>query len=657
MSEKNSVLASLFVLTLILEVCSATWSTTPGPYYQRFNDGSYNYGYSAGGGFSARQSGTAANEVSGQFSQLLPDGKLVNVRYNAGVGGFRPQVGGGLSTTARPYGFSYNTGDAFHQAAADQSGNVRGNYWYRDPTGGRHDLRYRAGPGIGFVPTGGSLAVPNGLGRRSPFGDPSVNAFGDDRYSYVDPEASGVGGIHDPNGANSRSPAPTAGTIHHGDGPATGDRSYNFGYRTPDSVRQEGSDGRGNVHGSYAFRNGGGNHDLAYVAGPGIGFQPTGGTLARPNGLGYGGGAFGNDGGRVGSGVTRPTLGSSGGINNAGAINGHSGLGHDGVGHHDPSYSGGGLGNVGASGVGTAGPGSGLSRAGGTPGLTGTGLRTRGGAFDGDAASGHGSTGGFGQGLNSVGTNVGVGSGDRTLASGLAGRTGDGSTGTGLGQRSTTGGGQIGVHGHNLANPNAARGFGGQGYGAGGPTGGSSDGINRSGANGHYDPDYSLIGNGRGQNAGSAGGHRGLGGSRREGIDYDGGNANVGIGSRGNGAYGGGFGVNGQSGDHQRLGAGSSGTGGYSYGTPSGSSAGGSGTFGSSGSGSSGVDGGGHSAGLSVDRLQSTGSGLQSSGSGSSSGSGGAVVSGEQNDFQRGAEPVQSIQTVGGGSATKGISQ
>ncbi|KAL9699768.1 hypothetical protein quinque_003209 [Culex quinquefasciatus] len=351
MSEKNSVTASLFVLTLILEVCSATWSTTPGPYYQRFNDGSYNYGYSAGGGFSARQSGTAANEVSGQFSQLLPDGKLVNVRYNAGVGGFRPQVGGGVSTTARPYGFSYNTGDAFHQAAADQSGNVRGNYWYRDPTGGRHDLRYRAGPGIGFVPTGGSLAVPNGLGRRSPFGgttprwnDPSVNAFGEDRLAYADPEASSVGGIHDPNGANSRSPAPTAGTIHHGDGPATDDRSYNFGYRTPDSVRQEGSDGRGNVHGSYAFRNGGGNHDLAYIAGPGIGFQPTGGTLARPNGLGYGGSAYGNDGGRVGSGVTRPALGSSGGINNAG-VNGHSGLGHNGVGHLDPSYNGDGLGN------------------------------------------------------------------------------------------------------------------------------------------------------------------------------------------------------------------------------------------------------------------------------------------------------------------------
>ncbi|EDS45689.1 conserved hypothetical protein [Culex quinquefasciatus] len=547
MSEKKSVIASLFVLTLILEVCSATWSTTPGPYYQRFNDGSYNYGYSAGGGFSARQSGTAANEVSGQFSQLLPDGKLVNVRYNAGVGGFRPQVGGGVSTTARPYGFSYNTGDAFHQAAADQSGNVRGNYWYRDPTGGRHDLRYRAGPGIGFVPTGGSLAVPNGLGRRSPFGgttprwnDPSVNAFGDDRLSYADPEASSVGGIHDPNGANSRSPAPTAGTIHHGDGPATDDRSYNFGYRTPDSVRQEGSDGRGNVHGSYAFRNGGGNHDLAYIAGPGIGFQPTGGTLARPNGLGYGGNAYGNDGGRVGSGVTRPTLGLSGGITNAG-VNGHSGLGHNGVGHLDPSYNGDGLGNVGASG--TGGLGSGASRGGGTPGLTGTGLGARGGAINGDVASGLGSSGGFGRGLVSAGTNVGVGSGDRTLASGLARRVGDSSTGTGLGQRSTTGGGHTGVNGHNLANLNAARGFGGQGYGAGGLTGGSSDGINRSGANGHYHPDSSLIGNGRGQSAiasgisanaglaGSAGGHRGLGGSRREGIDYDGANANFGTGS------------------------------------------------------------------------------------------------------------------------------
>uniref|UniRef100_A0A1Q3FPH4 Uncharacterized protein n=2 Tax=Culex tarsalis TaxID=7177 RepID=A0A1Q3FPH4_CULTA len=718
--RKNSVfnqssITRVIILTLILQVCSATWSTTPGPYYQRFNDGSYNYGYNAGGGYSARQSGTAANEVSGQYSQLLPDGKLVNVRYNAGVGGFRPQLGPGASTTARPYGFSYNTGDAFHQAVADQSGNVRGNYWYRDPTGRRNDLRYRAGPGIGFVPTGGSLAIPNGLGSRSsgPFGvttprwnDQTANAFGDGadgRFPYVDPETSRVGGIYDPNGANSRSPIPTAGTIHRG-GPATGDGSYNFGYQTPDSARQEGSDARGNVHGAYSFRNGGGNHDLAYVAGPGIGFQPTGGTLARPNGLGYGRGSapYGNanEGGRVGSGATHP----SGGINNAPGTNGHSGLGHGGVGYPDPSYNAGDSGNIGAAGQNG---GSGSSRAGpgfisGTAGQPGSGsqgtiprsLGSRGGVIDGDAASGLGSTGDTGHGLNSAGANVGGNSGGPgTLASGTQGLSragglaGDGSSGTGLGLRSTNGGvGQSGLHGHNnpnLANSNAARGFGGQGYGSG-----ASNGINRPG--GHYHPDSSFIGNGRGQNAfssglpgnaglsGSPGGHHGAGESRREEINDNDGNAKDlqprnfgtgssasnlgGFGSRGIGASGSGYGINGQNGvgDHQRLGAGTAGTprnGGYSYGTPAGSSTGGSGTFGSSGSGSNGINAGGHSAGLSVEPLQSTGSGLQSSGSSSSLGSTSGVVSGEQHDLQRNAELEQSIQAVGGSSATKGISK
>lgn len=665
-----------FILVLILQVCSSTWSTTSSPYYQRFNDGSYNYGYNAGGGFSARQSGTASNEVSGQYAQLLPDGNLVNVRYKAGVGGFRPQLGSGLSTTARPYGFAYNTGDAFHQAAADQSGNVRGNYWYRDPEGARHDLRYRAGPGIGFVPTGGSLATPNGLGRRSlvpGYGltTPRWNgpAFNDGPYGYDDPEAVGH---HDPNGVNSRSPAPASSSI--------GDGSYNFGYRTPDSARQEGGDGRGNVHGSYSFRNGGGNHDLAFVAGPGIGFQPTGGTLARPNGLGHDG-SYGN----------HPALGSSGG-NRAGSDHGD--------GYLDPSYNAGGTGNVGFVGAngGSGSAGVGTDGHAGTAGHLGTiagGLGTRGGVtHDGTTTagigtsgtnvggssgigggvtnrnSGVGSTGGIGHGLNSAGSNAGgtSGIGRHGGAGGLGLRGGSRGGGIGNGLNSAGGGG-IG-HGLNSAGANAggSSGIGGHGGAGGlGSTGGGighglnsgvgglrGGGASGAGSGGHFGHGHQQggfggygvggqggYGDGRGHGggfaSGSSGGLSGSAGGGHYNSGVSGGLADGGnhFGSGSSAANGGGLGTGG---------SGSAGNGGYSYGASGGGSGGS--YF---GSGAGGGGGGAHSAGLSVQSLQSSGS----SGSGSSSGSSGGVISGEQHDLQRSSDAVQSLQAVGVSSATK----
>lgn len=721
MATKNS--GKKFIFMLILEVCSATWSTTSSPYYQRFNDGSYNYGYNAGGGFSARQSGTASNEVSGQYAQLLPDGNLVNVRYKAGVGGFRPQLGSSLSTTARPYGFAYNTGDAFHQAAGDHRGNVRGNYWYRDPAGTRHDLRYRAGPGIGFVPTGGSLAIPNGLGRRSlvpgyglttpPWNGP--NTFSDP-YGYGDPETDAN---IDPNGVNSRSPAPTSSSIGR---PATGDGSYNFGYRTPDSARQEGSDGRGNVHGSYSFRNGGGNHDLAFVAGPGIGFQPTGGTLARPNGIGHGG-SYGNvnDGDRLGG--NHPASGSTAGNN--------GGLGHDhgyGVGHVHPAYNAGGTGNIGANGLGYVGTGGlpgniagevgsrggdggvvagagttsgvgtsgtnagrgsdigdngGRSFASGAPGISSTGgLGSRGGVTNGGSV---GSAGGVGHGLNSAGNNVGG-------STGLGGHGGVG----GLGSRGVTNGNSglgssSGVgHGLNLAGTNAGGGSGiggrggggglgstsGNGHGTGGISGhrgGGTSGDDLGGHFGHNRPGFTNSnaaggfggygvgghgnGDGRGNGGFASGSSGGLSGSAGEGR-YNSGASRGELIDNGGGNLGH-LGTGSSSASHGGLGTG----GGFSSGAGSsgnggysyGTPSGGS-TGSSFGSGGGSGSGGGQSAGLSVHSLQTSGSG-QSSGSRSSSSSSGGVISGEQQDLQRSTDSVQSLQTVGvSSSATKGIS-
>uniref|UniRef100_A0A182JYI4 Uncharacterized protein n=1 Tax=Anopheles christyi TaxID=43041 RepID=A0A182JYI4_9DIPT len=63
------------------------------------------------------------------------------------------------------------------------------------------------------------------------------------------------------------------------------DRSYRFGYQTPDATRQEAADRAGNVRGSFSYNNEAGRNDLQYVAGAGMGFRPTGGSLSVPNGL------------------------------------------------------------------------------------------------------------------------------------------------------------------------------------------------------------------------------------------------------------------------------------------------------------------------------------------------------------------------------------
>uniref|UniRef100_A0A8W7Q030 Uncharacterized protein n=1 Tax=Anopheles coluzzii TaxID=1518534 RepID=A0A8W7Q030_ANOCL len=87
------------------------------------------------------------------------------------------------------------------------------------------------------------------------------------------------------------------------------DRSYQFGYQTPDATREESADQAGNVRGSFSYNNEAGRNDLQYVAGTGMGFRPTGGSLSVPNGLPgdngqrFGpatgaGGVFGVDGGR-----------------------------------------------------------------------------------------------------------------------------------------------------------------------------------------------------------------------------------------------------------------------------------------------------------------------------------------------------------------------
>uniref|UniRef100_A0A182PER4 Uncharacterized protein n=1 Tax=Anopheles epiroticus TaxID=199890 RepID=A0A182PER4_9DIPT len=133
------------------------------------------------------------------------------------------------------------------------------------------------------------------------------------------------------------------------------DRSYQFGYQTPDSTREESADQAGNVRGSFSYNNEAGRNDLQYTAGAGMGFRPTGGSLAVPNGLsGAGttvGGATGAEGDQAGSNGQR--FGAGGAFGSDGSSLGTVNQGAQG-----------GTGNFAGSGAGFGGDGSSLGAGG-----------------------------------------------------------------------------------------------------------------------------------------------------------------------------------------------------------------------------------------------------------------------------------------------------
>uniref|UniRef100_A0A182NIH3 Uncharacterized protein n=1 Tax=Anopheles dirus TaxID=7168 RepID=A0A182NIH3_9DIPT len=147
------------------------------------------------------------------------------------------------------------------------------------------------------------------------------------------------------------------------------DRSYQFGYQTPDATREESADAAGNVRGSFSYNNEAGRNDLQYVAGSGMGFRPTGGSLAVPNGLpgGTAPATGGNFGGRLGGqgdgrfgGASGAFGGSQGGQTGAGGAGGVGGVGSGFGGADGSSFGQGGQVAGGTSGLGGTGSGGGF---------------------------------------------------------------------------------------------------------------------------------------------------------------------------------------------------------------------------------------------------------------------------------------------------------
>lgn len=282
----------------------------------RHDDGAYKYGYDSGDGIAANQVSTGDNQVEGFYSFPDENGKLVKVKYTAGVQGFVPEVSEDVSGASQSqvqskvhsnawttqnqqqshhlqapsivalppksttkqfvqnheensnsdgsYQISYNTGEHAREEKSDSSGNVQGRYSYVDEAG-EHDLSYIAGPEIGFKVVGGSLASANGLAGKS-FASNAKQSKNLKTYFSDDAAQSWQS-------SQAQSTQPST------------DGSYSFSYNTGDHSRAESSDANGNVRGNFAYSDEAGKHDLSYVAGADSGFVVTGGSLSQPNGL------------------------------------------------------------------------------------------------------------------------------------------------------------------------------------------------------------------------------------------------------------------------------------------------------------------------------------------------------------------------------------
>lgn len=179
------------------------------------------------------------------------------------------------------YNYGYDSGDglaAQQQSTADNQ--VEGFYTSTNPDGSIVNVKYTAGV-QGFVP---ETSQPSGAAQSRNVQSSSWNSQSHQAvkplHAPVQAPARSFSTPHVPTRTSSSSIAQ-----HDEDSNSNSDASYKISYNTGEHSRDEKSDAAGNVQGRYSYTDEAGEHDLTYVAGPGIGFQVTGGSLSSPNGL------------------------------------------------------------------------------------------------------------------------------------------------------------------------------------------------------------------------------------------------------------------------------------------------------------------------------------------------------------------------------------
>lgn len=283
------------------------------------SEGSYSYTNNYGAGSSATvnsNNGYAYNVHASHSKPATKTNSWTVKQYQSNDDDNSQQQSGDAS-----YKFDYNNGDSSRQEASDATGNIHGQYSYINEAG-QHDLKYIAGAETGFVVTGGSLAIPNGIDNgekvrqlqgtssttthavKSNQWNHSSDSDGSFSYSYNTGSSSKpshsnaeyvntsgwktknfdspvvVYNVEDINSNSNGQSWSDESTGHDG-----GDASYQFAYNAGDSARQEVASNDGSVTGQYSFTNEAGQHDFHYHAGAGTGFVVTGGSLSVPNGI------------------------------------------------------------------------------------------------------------------------------------------------------------------------------------------------------------------------------------------------------------------------------------------------------------------------------------------------------------------------------------
>lgn len=163
-------------------------TTTEYPQEDEASSGDASYSFKIDtGDYQREESSDPEGNVQGHYSYTNKDGQF-DLSYKAGAQTGFIATGGNLASaetvpTIHPlihsgghaspnaniqnlgdasYSFSFETDNHQRQEFSDAAGHINGRYSYQDDAGS-HDLSYQAGPEKGFVPTGGTLSVPNGL--------------------------------------------------------------------------------------------------------------------------------------------------------------------------------------------------------------------------------------------------------------------------------------------------------------------------------------------------------------------------------------------------------------------------------------------------------------------------------------------------------------
>ncbi|XP_075233050.1 uncharacterized protein LOC142331199 [Lycorma delicatula] len=303
-SDSSKAFTKTGIQTPIIKPSAAYVPTAPSSSYDVSgpSDASYSFGYETSDQ-SRKESSDVNGNVQGSFSFIAKDGERKTVDYSAGsqtgfiaTGAHLPTPPSPLAPSGSPsltksfppspqlpqpsyvpssipsgpaissaspiapdgsYSFSFQADDHSRTESGDANGNVKGSYSFITKDDGvRRLVDYQAGSATGFVANVSPGSAPSQAAAKTYFPEsPTSNGY----PSY-------------------QSPLPSQSSQNEGNG----DASYAYSYQTDSSSKQETSDTKGNVAGSFTFLGGDGlSRTVQYTSKNDEGFIATGDHLPK----------------------------------------------------------------------------------------------------------------------------------------------------------------------------------------------------------------------------------------------------------------------------------------------------------------------------------------------------------------------------------------